>query len=99
MDGQFPADAIVSLIRVRPDKNEQRFYALTVDVDLFGSPLLVRCWGRLGTSGRMRLEAHQTLAAAVSAQSALARTKRRRGYRDRGFDVREPPQASRRATT
>ena len=95
MECQCPADAIVSLIRVRPDKNERRFYALSVDVDLFGCPLLVRCWGRLGTSGRMRLEAHQSVAAALAALATLARTKRRRGYWTRSFDVRDPPQASR----
>jgi predicted DNA-binding WGR domain protein len=73
----------ISLIRVRPEKNEWRFYALAVDLDLFGCPLLVRHWGRLGTSGRTRLECHQSIAAALVALATLERTKRRRGYWDR----------------
>jgi predicted DNA-binding WGR domain protein len=84
MERQSPTDATVSLIRVRPDKNERRFYVLTVDVDLFGCALLVRHWGRLGTSGRMRLDAHQSVSAAVAALAMLARTKRRREYWSRG---------------
>lgn len=73
----------VSLMRVRPEKNERRFYALAVDVDLFGCALLARHWGRLGTTGRMRLESHETVAAALGALATLERTKRRRGYGDR----------------
>jgi predicted DNA-binding WGR domain protein len=83
--------AAVSLIRVRPEKNERRFYVLTVDVDLFGYALLVRHWGRIGTSGRTRFEAHQGVAAALAALAKLERTKRRRGYWTRGCDVRESP--------
>jgi hypothetical protein len=47
------SNGTASLIRVRPEKSERRFYVLAVDVDLFGCVLLVRHWGRLGTSGRM----------------------------------------------
>ena len=90
MERQSPAAATVLLMRVRPDKNERRFYTLTVDVDLFNCALLVRHWGRLGTSGRTRFEAHQSVAVALAALATLERTKRRRGYWTRGFDVREP---------
>lgn len=72
-----------SLIRVRPEKSERRFYVLAVDVDLFGCVLLVRHWGRLGTSGRMKLECHQSVPAALVALATLERSKRRRGYWDR----------------
>jgi WGR domain len=50
---------------------------------LFGRALLARHWGRLGTTGRMRLESHQSVAAALCALATLERTKRRRGYGDR----------------
>jgi predicted DNA-binding WGR domain protein len=79
----MPVGPICKLMRVRPDKNERRFYTLTVDVDLFGCALLVRRWGRLGTYVRTRLEAHQTVSAALAALATLARTKRRRGYWNR----------------
>jgi predicted DNA-binding WGR domain protein len=78
----FPDAA--SLIRVRPEHNERRFYRLEVWPDLFGHALLVRQWGRIGTEGRRRLDPHPDPGAAINALARLARHKRRRGYRDRG---------------
>ena len=52
----FPDAA--SLIRVRPERNEWRFYRMEVWPDLFGRALLVRQWGRIGTEGRRRLDPH-----------------------------------------
>ncbi len=72
-----------SLVRIRPDRNEFRYYRLDVWPDLFGCALLVRHWGRIGTEGRRRLEPHPDAGAALNALAALARQKRRRGYRDR----------------
>jgi predicted DNA-binding WGR domain protein len=78
----FPDAA--SLIRIRPDCNEWRFYCLEVWPDLFGRALLVRQWGRIGTEGRRRLDPHPDPGAAINALARLAGRKRRRGYRDRG---------------
>jgi predicted DNA-binding WGR domain protein len=72
-----------SLIRVRPERNEWRFYRLEVWPDLFGRALLVRHWGRIGTQGRRRLDPHPDPGAALNAFAVLLRAKRRRGYRDR----------------
>ncbi len=72
-----------SLIRVRPERNEFRFYRLEVWPDLFGRALLLRQWGRLGTEGRRRLDPHPDPGAALNALATLARQKRRRGYQDR----------------
>jgi predicted DNA-binding WGR domain protein len=72
----------VALARIRPDKNERRFYHLEIWPDLFGRTLLVRRWGRIGTSGRQRLDPHPDAGAALNALSQLARAKRRRGYRE-----------------
>jgi predicted DNA-binding WGR domain protein len=44
--------------------------------------LLVRRWGRIGTSGRQRLDPHPDAGAALDALAQLARAKRRRGYQD-----------------
>jgi predicted DNA-binding WGR domain protein len=71
-----------SLIRVRPEANEWRFYRMEVWPDLFGRALLVRHWGRLGTQGRRRLDPHPDPGAAINALAALLRAKRRRGYQD-----------------
>jgi predicted DNA-binding WGR domain protein len=72
-----------SLIRVRPERNEWRFYRLEIWPDLFGHALLVRQWGRIGTEGRRRLEPHPDPGAAINALARLAARKRGRGYRDR----------------
>jgi predicted DNA-binding WGR domain protein len=73
----------VSLVRVRPERNEWRFYRMEVWPDLFGRALLMRQWGRIGTEGRRRLDPHADLGAACNALAQLAHRKRRRGYRDR----------------
>ena len=70
----------VSLARVRPERNEWRFYGMEVWPDLFGRALLVRHWGRIGTQGRMRLDPHTDAGAAVNALAAIVRSKTRRGY-------------------
>src|SRR3954449_10426296 len=73
-----------ALIRVRPERNEWRFYRLEVWPDLFGRALLARQWGRIGTEGRRRLDPHPDPGAALNALAHLAQQKRRRGYQDRG---------------
>ncbi|MGH7075581.1 MAG: WGR domain-containing protein [Stellaceae bacterium] len=72
-----------SLVRIRPERNEWRYYHLAVWPDLFGRALLARHWGRIGTPGRIRLDPRRDEGAALNALARLARTKRRRGYRDR----------------
>jgi predicted DNA-binding WGR domain protein len=74
----FPDQA--ALTRIRPERNEWRFYRLAVWPDLFGRALLARQWGRIGTQGRVRLDPHA--GAAINVLARLVRAKRRRGYRD-----------------
>ncbi len=82
---QLPLFAEVALlVRVRPERNEWRFYRLEVWPDLFGRALLLRQWGRTGTEGRRRLDPHPDPGAAINALAHLAQQKRRRGYQDRG---------------
>lgn len=50
-------------------ENERRFCAL-----------LIRRWGRLGTSGRVRFEAHHDMSATLAALATVEYTRRRRGY-------------------
>ena len=49
----FPDQA--ALTRIRPERNEWRYYRLAVWPHLFGRALLARQWGRIGTQGRVRL--------------------------------------------
>jgi len=76
----FPDQA--SLARIRADRNEGRFYRMAVWPDLFGRALLARQWGRIGTTGRVRLDPYPDPGAAINALAHFARAKRRRGYRD-----------------
>jgi len=75
------ADA-ASMVRVRPEHNEWRYYRLEVWPDLFGRALLVRHWGRIGTAGRRRLDPHPDPGAAINALARILHAKRHRGYRD-----------------
>ena len=77
-----PAPDQAALIRIRPERNEWRYYRLEVWPDLFGRALLARHWGRIGTHGRRRLDPHPDADAALNALATLARAKRRRGYQD-----------------
>ena len=65
----FPDQA--ALIRIRPERNEWRYYRLAVWPDLFGRALLARQWVRIGTQGRVRLDPHPDAGAAIN---ALARS-------------------------
>jgi predicted DNA-binding WGR domain protein len=70
------------LHRIDPEQRIRRFYSLMIERDLFGGVVLVRNWGRIGTNGQELVEAFASEIEAGQALEALARTKRRRGYRD-----------------
>jgi predicted DNA-binding WGR domain protein len=85
---ELPARS-ASLVRIRPELNEKRFYRMEIWPDLFGRVLLMRQWGRIGSEGRRRLDPYPDHVAALDALAAIETAKRRRGYRDR----RSPPTA------
>lgn len=62
-------------------RNMARFYALSIEPDLFGGAALVRRWGRIGKSGQRRIDLHAQEDAAVRQFLTLLVAKRRRGYR------------------
>ena len=70
------------LHRIEPEHGIRRFYSLMIERDLFGTVRLVCNWGRIGTNGQELVEIHADEVAAGQALEALARLKRRRGYRD-----------------
>ena len=74
----------VALTRICPERNERRFYRLAICPDLFGRAVLLRQWGRIGTTGHQRLDPHPDPGAAFNALAHLARLKRRRGYVETG---------------
>jgi predicted DNA-binding WGR domain protein len=71
----------VTLKRVNPALNMRRFYALSVEKDLFGQCVLVRAWGRIGKAGRVAIEPHPTEAAADKEMRRVVSVKMRKGYR------------------
>jgi predicted DNA-binding WGR domain protein len=74
----------VLLVRRDPARGMARFYALRVAPDLLGGWTLVREWGRVGSPGRVRVDAFATEDTAVAELERLARHKHGRGYRDEG---------------
>jgi predicted DNA-binding WGR domain protein len=70
------------LHRIDPEQRARRFYSLMIERDLFGTIRLVRNWGRIGTTGQELVEMFATEVEAGQALEAIARAKRRRGYRD-----------------
>ena len=69
------------LRRIRPEKNERRFYVMQVTSDLFGKTLLWRNWGRIGTQGRQRWDLCHDPNTAAEALNHLVTKKLKRGYR------------------
>lgn len=70
-----------TLRRIDPDANMRRFYRVMVWPDLFGGFALMREWGRIGQSGRLRVETYPDAGAASAARDRLVARKRRKGYR------------------
>lgn len=70
----------VHLQSVDPARNRARFYTMDVVRDLFGAWVLVKRWGRIGTSGRSSTQVFRSSAEAVAALGETARAKGHRGY-------------------
>jgi predicted DNA-binding WGR domain protein len=66
--------------RIDARRNMSRFYAMSIDLTLFGKPCLTRRWGRIGSNGQTRLQHFESEHDAVLAFLDLMRQKRRRGY-------------------
>lgn len=64
-------------------KNMARYYAMSIDSNLFGEPCLTRRWGRIGSKGQTLIHHFEREIDAVSLFLELTRQKRARGYRTR----------------
>lgn len=69
------------LTRRDPARNMARFYRLEIAPDLFGGVVLLRSWGRIGSTGQERREWFADPARARREFAVWLRRKRRRGYR------------------
>ena len=66
--------------RVDPARNMARFYTLAIEPTLFGTPRLLRRWGRIGTSGRTMVHHFEREEEAVALFLNLLRDRRAHGY-------------------
>ncbi|MBB4511223.1 MULTISPECIES: WGR domain-containing protein [Rhizobium] len=66
--------------RIDPSKNMARYYALSIEPNLFGGTSLVRSWGRIGSRGQQKIHVFDSEVKAVDLLLTLLRRKRSRGY-------------------
>lgn len=64
-------------------RNMARYYAMSIEPNLFGDICLLRKWGRIGTRGQMIVHHFGHEEEAVRLFLDLLRQKRKRGYRPR----------------
>jgi predicted DNA-binding WGR domain protein len=57
-----------------------RFYRLWFGDDLFGNATVIREWGRIGQAGKVRVDVHDSPAAAAAWLARIEQAKRRKGY-------------------
>ncbi len=67
--------------RTDKTRNMARFYAMTIEPNLFGEVCLTRRWGRIGAHGQMKVQHFARERDAVATFLDLLRRKRNRGYR------------------
>lgn len=70
----------VTLYRIDPVKNMQRYYHMDIQPDLFGNQCLIRKWGRVGRAGQMRIALYQSTEEAEQALHKQRAAKQRKGY-------------------
>lgn len=70
----------ITIYRIDPERNMSRFYALSVQPNLFGGHSLIRNWGRIGSGGQSRINFFDSAELAMTAGERLLRNKQRRGY-------------------
>jgi predicted DNA-binding WGR domain protein len=76
----FDTVPFVILERHDPTRNMARYYVLSIESSLFGDTALVRHWGRLGRTGRQRIDLFRQHAHAIESLEAWFARKARRGY-------------------
>lgn len=68
------------LERTDRTRNMSRFYAMSIEPNLFGEACLLRRWGRIGAKGQTMIHHFEREQDAVKLFLDLTRQKRNRGY-------------------
>jgi predicted DNA-binding WGR domain protein len=83
-NGQMPLSNVAyttELVKKAPEKNQERFYRMTICLDLFGEVSLMREYGRLGQrGGQLKLKSFPDEDAARKDFDRLLKQKLRHGY-------------------
>lgn len=74
----------IYLKRLDVAQNMRRFYALSLETNLFGETSLVRHWGRIGSKGQTRCDLFSKATLAHRAMQNLAKAKIGKGYHSAG---------------
>lgn len=69
------------LEKIDKEKNQYRFYSLSIAQTLFNDWALVREWGRIGSNGKRRSDWFDTEEDALKALEVVKRKKEGRGYK------------------
>ncbi|MCP4781235.1 MAG: WGR domain-containing protein [Hyphomicrobium sp.] len=69
------------LRRINPDRNMARFYAMSVQPNLFGQWSLLREWGRIGSAGRLVTGDFACEHQAAAAMAKHLKAKLSKGYK------------------
>ena len=75
------SDSFVYLEKHNDEKNQHRYYLLSVQPSLFGTWSLIRTWGRIGRNRRTLIELHDTLESAEAGLKRKEQEKLGRSYR------------------
>ena len=62
------------------DAGQARFYRVELLPDIFGTVILERAWGRIGSRGKRFMVSYSSISSAELEASWLVHTKLRRGY-------------------
>jgi len=81
----------IYLRRIDRSRNMARYYALSIQPNLFGGSSVVREWGRIGRRGQCKVELLDDLANARKVRDRIERSKRRRGYTEVGMPKASAP--------
>ncbi len=77
----------IYLTRRDQNRNLARFYRMLVAPTLFGEWMLIREWGRIGSSGTVKGSLFPNAGAAILAMQAIVKAKKKRGYVSRANET------------
>jgi predicted DNA-binding WGR domain protein len=75
----FKSFDIRELLCVVPERNRRRFYRIEISQGLW-CPLVIRAWGRIGSTVKVKLDFHNSLEEALAGANKLLGKRLRRGY-------------------